>query len=205
MERAIAYIDGFNLYFGLKAAAFERFLWLDVHALAANLLNPELQKVVKTNYFTSRISDPPDKVIRQQTYLEALAVHRPDISFHYGHYQRNVKTCMKCGHQHASHSEKMTDVNIACELLHDAFNDLFDVALLISADSDLAKPISKVRFLFPKKRVVAVFPPKRKSKHLRSLVNGVLDIKESSLAKSQMPDPVIRADGFALTKPSRWA
>jgi hypothetical protein len=55
----------------------------------------------------------------------------------------------------------MTDVNIAVELLGDAYQDKFDTALLISADSDLTTPIEKVHLLFPKKRVISVFPPNR--------------------------------------------
>jgi hypothetical protein len=41
------------------------------------------------------------------------------------------------GYVCTTHHEKMTDVNIAVELLTDAFQDSFDVALLISADGDL--------------------------------------------------------------------
>src|SRR5438045_3779105 len=40
----------------------------------------------------------------------------------------------------------MTDVNVAVELLKDAFQDAFDVAILISADSDLIAPLAAVRF-----------------------------------------------------------
>lgn len=29
-QRVIAYIDGFNLYFGLKAAKWKRFYWLNL-------------------------------------------------------------------------------------------------------------------------------------------------------------------------------
>jgi hypothetical protein len=67
----------------------------------------------------------------------------------------------------------VTDVNIACELPHGAFSDAYDVALLISADSDLSAPIAKVKQLFPKKRILAGFPPKRRSKKLIGLVHGV--------------------------------
>ncbi len=86
MERVIAYVDGFNLYFGLKSAALERYLWLDVPALASGIVNPRTQTLTRTNYFTSRVSDPPDKVARQTAYLEALQAHRPDLRIHYGHY-----------------------------------------------------------------------------------------------------------------------
>ena len=39
----------------------------------------------------------------------------------------------------------MTDVNMAVELLSDAQDDEYDVAILVSADSDLAGPIEAVR------------------------------------------------------------
>jgi uncharacterized LabA/DUF88 family protein len=204
MERVIAYVDGFNLYFGLKSAGYERYLWLDVHGLACDIINPHTQSLVTANYFTSRVSDPPDKAARQSAYIEALQAHRPNLKIHYGQYQHSTKTCRQCGHTHSSHSEKMTDVNIACELLHDAFEDAFDVALLISGDSDLATPITKTRTLFPKKRVVVAFPPNRKSKHLKQLANGVIDIKEKNLAVSQIPPQVQRKDGFVLSRPASW-
>ncbi len=71
MSRVISYIDGFNLYFGLKAKRLERFLWLDVQALSTSLCVHD-QILVATNYFTSRVSGPADKAKRQNTYLEAL-------------------------------------------------------------------------------------------------------------------------------------
>ena len=46
----------------------------------------------------------------------------------------------------------MTDVNIAVEMLADAFHNEYDTAILISADSDLSAPIKKVKSLFPQKK-----------------------------------------------------
>ena len=40
MPRVIAYIDGFNLYFGLKSQGWQRYFWLNVQSLATNLLKP---------------------------------------------------------------------------------------------------------------------------------------------------------------------
>ena len=88
MERVIAYVDGFNLYFGLKSAACERYLWLDVHALAREIIKPRTQAILRTNYFTSRVSDPPDKAARQTPYPEALQAHRPNLRIHYGRLSR---------------------------------------------------------------------------------------------------------------------
>lgn len=65
------------------------------------------------------------------------------------------------GHSYDTHHEKMTDVNIAVQMLSDAFQDQFDVALLVSADSDLVGLITTLRQLFPLKRVIVAFPPRR--------------------------------------------
>ena len=70
-KRVIAYIDGFNLYYGLKTSAWQRFLWLDLPALAHSLIRDD-QVLTKTKYFTSRIVSPEGKKKRQSTYLEAL-------------------------------------------------------------------------------------------------------------------------------------
>ena len=42
-ERVIAYIDGFNLYFGLREARLRHCYWLNVAALVGNLLKPHQQ------------------------------------------------------------------------------------------------------------------------------------------------------------------
>jgi len=57
-QRVITYVDGFNLYFGLRDSGFKRFYWLNVKLLAQNLMKP-YQKLVYTKYFTARISGPP--------------------------------------------------------------------------------------------------------------------------------------------------
>ncbi|MCY4604394.1 MAG: hypothetical protein OXE49_09200, partial [Gemmatimonadetes bacterium] len=39
-ERVIVYVDGFNLYYGLKSKDWQRYYWLDVRRLGENLLLP---------------------------------------------------------------------------------------------------------------------------------------------------------------------
>ena len=53
MNRVIAYIDGFNLYFGLKADHGRKYLWLDLQALVESLLLPD-QELQGVRYFTAR-------------------------------------------------------------------------------------------------------------------------------------------------------
>ena len=205
MQRVIAYIDGFNLYFGLKDKNWKKYYWLDLPALAHSLLKPD-QQLLATHYFTARIrlkGNNHEDMQRQTTYLEALAT-KNSLFLHYGHYLQKKRTCRNCGAQWTDYEEKMTDVNIATQILADAFDDRFDTALLISADSDLTTPVQQVRQRFPAKRIVVTLPPSRQSVELTRAANGFFHIGEDKLRQSQLPPQVQRADGFMLQRPAHW-
>jgi hypothetical protein len=116
---------------------------------------------------------------RQNTYLEALAVN-PSIQIQYGHYLEKIKTCRFCGATWSDYEEKMTDVNIAVQLLSDAQDNLFDVALVCSGDSDLVTPVRKLRELYPVKQVIVVFPPGRHSAELTKVATASLLLAKPS-------------------------
>ena len=80
-ERVIVYVDGFNLYFGIKEAGFENCKWLDIHQLILGLIKPG-QELILIKYFTSRVSNNPDKQKSQSTYIEALETK--EIKIYYG-------------------------------------------------------------------------------------------------------------------------
>jgi len=201
-DRVIAYIDGFNLYFGLKTKGWKRFYWLDLGLLAANLLKPG-QQLSAVRYFTARISGPPDKQQRQNVFLEANAA-LGRCRMYFGQYQDEPYQCRKCGATHMVHHEKMTDVNIAVHLFEDALLDAFDTALLVSADSDLVPPVAKVRELFPRQRVVVAFPAGRFSKELATVAHGYFTIGRRKYEKSLLPPEVIKPDGIVLRPPASW-
>ena len=95
-------------------------------------------------------------------------------------------------------------MNIAVELLADAYDDKFDTAIVVSADSDLARPITTIRERFPGKRVVVAFPPNRASKHLRSVATSSFSIGRDVMRDSQLPENVVKRDGSVFTRPSTW-
>ncbi|MBK6933512.1 MAG: NYN domain-containing protein [Saprospirales bacterium] len=66
-------------------------------------------------------------------------------------------------------SKKMTDVNIATEMMMDAFTDTYDTALLISGDTDLIPPINAIRRHFPGKDW-CVLPPNNHSLPFKRLL-----------------------------------
>lgn len=201
-KRVIVYIDGFNLYFGLKQAGWHKYLWLDLKKFASSLLLPD-QLLVYTKYFTSRVSKPVSKQKRQNLFLDALNT-LSEFSIFYGRYQAEVRICENCGFNSIISNEKKTDVNIATELLVDAFQDRFDTAILVSADADLTAPIVSIRRLFPNKSVIVVFPPKRHSYELKNVASGIYHIGEDKFSRNLLPEKVVAKSGFALLRPDKW-
>ena len=157
MQRVSVYVDGFNLYYGLKSKGWRRYYWLDLRRLAENLLQFG-QQLMTVRYFTARVirlADDPEQSERQQTYLEALEM-LTDLYIHYGYFLPKRVLCHQCGAIRETYEEKMTDVNIAVELMGDAQDDAFDTAIVISGDSDLAGPIEAIRRRYREKRVIAL-------------------------------------------------
>lgn len=204
MTRVVAYIDGFNLYFGLKSKGWRRLYWLDVARLADEYLRTG-QQLAAVHYFTSRIRDNgrnAEDRQRQARYIDALSER--GVVVHEGHYLAKTRTCRACSKSWTDYEEKMTDVNIATQLLSDGFEDAFDVAFLISGDSDLTTPLTRMRQKFPAKRFVVLFPPDRHSQQLKGAANAYISIAEAKLKASQLPDPVVRANGYSLCRPAEW-
>ncbi|MBI2864365.1 MAG: NYN domain-containing protein [Chloroflexi bacterium] len=202
MERVITYVDGFNLYFGLQEKGWRRYLWLNIQELARNLLKPG-QQLACTKYFTSRVSGPPAKQVRQSIFIDALET-LDDFAIFYGRYQSDPYTCRSCQVTIRVPHEKMTDVNIAVEMMSDAFQDKFDTALLLSADADLVGPIKAIRRLFPAKRVVVAFPPKRYSDDLAQVANSSFVVGRRPIRDSRFPPSVTNRRGVALQCPVEW-
>jgi len=211
-KRVIVYVDGFNLYYGVRHYIGAK--WLDLGALCRLLLPAYDIREIK--YFTAPVSSPPwdhQKSTRQQTYWRALRTN-PHLTIIEGHFISNpaqvrplspipggpaTVTIMKT-------EEKGSDVNIATHLLVDAFDDRFDVAAVISNDSDLAPPIEVTRVRFG--RDVIVFnphqgKPKRPSRRLQQVATQVRDLRRGPVCSSQFPDVMTDAQG-TITKPVGW-
>lgn len=208
MERVTVYVDGLNLYYGLKSADWQRFYWLDLQRLSENLIRPSYQRLHSVRYFTAKFlpkDDAPGQVYRQGAYLQALS-SLPKVSIECAFHHKTKIPCPNpnCETKIIRYEEKMTDVNIAVALLADAYDDRYDTAILISADSDLTRPISAVRQKFANKRVLVAFPPNRKSRLIKEAANETIDIGKDKLRDSQFPNPVTKPDGYLIPKPAIW-
>ena len=147
-------------------------------------------------------TNDPEKQKRQSTYIEAL--ESIGVKVYYGHYQRGTIECNRCGNIWPTYSEKMTDVNIATQIIIDAYKDNYDMAMLVSGDSDLVPPMKAIHENFKQKRVFVAFPPKRHNSSVSLVAKGSMTIGRKKLAVSQLPNEVQKSDGYMLRKPSEW-
>lgn len=202
------YIDGFNLFYGALRKTPHR--WLDIDRLCRLLLpNNDIQTI---KYFTALVSarpGDPDQPVRQQLYLRALNT-LPTVSIHLGHFLSHKVTMLKVvppGQppefvKVIKTEEKGSDVNLATHLLHDAHLNRFDVAVVISNDSDLLLPIKIVRSEL-KKRVGVLNPHKRPSQALLPHLDFIKSIRAGALSAAQFPDQLTDRHG-AFSKPTGW-
>jgi uncharacterized LabA/DUF88 family protein len=209
LMRTRVYIDGYNLYYGCVKGT--RHKWLDVHALCVNLLPKNDIDMVR--YFTAKVSarpNDPDQATRQQTYLRALATV-PEIRVHLGHFlTHEVNMPDAAAWRRGKYrpvrviktEEKGSDVNLATYLLMDAFEDAFDMAVIVSNDSDLKEPISLVRNRFGK-GIGILNPQQNVSQALRPLAHFIKPIRARALANAQFADQLSDATG-TFRKPGRW-
>ncbi|TCO65097.1 NYN domain-containing protein [Actinocrispum wychmicini] len=204
MVRVAVYVDGFNLYFGLRAKYDRKYLWLDLQTLAASLLRRD-QTLEQVTYFTARVRNDLQGEQRQSDYLDALRERSPLVEIKDGRFQEKSRRCHRCGSAWSVFEEKETDVNIAVALLADAVRDCFDTALVVSADSDLCPAVRETKNLFPMKRIIAAFPPSRHSAELKRVVDGFMFIGDDKIRQAQLPDEVVTKAGIILRRPKHWS
>lgn len=190
--RTAIYIDGFNLYYWLKKTPYR---WVNLETLALNAISRPGQsnEVVAVKYFTARVADTrddPDKSTRQDIYFQALRAAIPSLQIVAGEFRRQKKPMPRAlkGGKVGSKiwvwdtEEKGSDVNLAVELVNDCWQKIFDMAVVISNDSDLDRAV----------RIV-----KRKGYTVGILVRGDADVvslkKVSSFTKRLTEDSLKNA------------
>jgi uncharacterized LabA/DUF88 family protein len=207
--KTVVYFDAFNFYFGaIKGTPFR---WVDLGKLCSFLLPNNQITVIK--YFTARVRPQPhdpDQPVRQQIYWRALRT-LPILSICEGHFLVHTVSMPLAqppagGPRFADVikvEEKGSDVNLATQLLCDAFRNKFEVAVLITGDSDLVSPLRAVKEEIGK-RVGVINPQSRPCKPLRDHATFYRQsIRSGVLAASQFPTTMTDAGG-TFHKPPTW-
>jgi uncharacterized LabA/DUF88 family protein len=203
----IIYVDGFNLYYNaLRSRPATK--WLDLVALCRALLPTHTIQRIK--YFTAHVkfnADDPSQVTRQQMYLRALATE-PKVEVIQGMLTRSeeLRPLAKCaGHGRVKvieTKEKWSDVNLACHLLRDGYNNVFQAAVIVSGDSDFHLPIHIVREEL-QKTVGVISPSEHPSQRLLKEATFYKVIHPAILLSCQLPD-ILRDAGGEFHRPPEW-
>jgi uncharacterized LabA/DUF88 family protein len=205
--KANVYVDGFGLYYAaLKGTPYK---WLDLRRLSRLLLPRD--RIHRIRYFTAipvyQWRDDQTKGQRLQTYIRALKT-LPGLTVHYGSCRLDSELMQLAG-GHAGERERVirrkekgSDVNLASMLLADGFRRDYEVAVVISADSDLVLPIRLVRRQLDLP-VGLLKPGERFVNELVRAASFHKQIRKGVLAASQFPPQLTDANG-TITKPTAW-
>ena len=214
------YIDGLNLYY--RAVRGTQYKWLDIDALVKKMYPQNTICTIK--YFTSIVSSRPNdpgQSTRQQIYLRALRTF-PNIEIIEGHFLTSkvrmpLVTPSPKGPNTAEvwrTEEKGSDVNLAVHLLNDAHNNDYEVAIVVSNDSDLGEAIRivtqdinlKVGVVFPEGAIdphTGTRYKLRKSQTLLKYATFIGQIRPGVLSLSQLPNTLTDANG-TFHRPPEW-
>ena len=146
--RVAVFIDGANFYNRLRQCQWPT--RADVGGFAQRLAGNR-HLIGAWYYNVSPPSDrPAEQVARQERYYARIR-ENPIVRFKLGFLQRRLVD------GHAVYEEKGVDVSLAVDMLTGAFQDEYDVAVLVSSDGDFKPAVEAVRATG--KRVEYIFFP----------------------------------------------
>lgn len=145
-KKIAVYVDGFNLYHGIKNLNKPYLKWLNLYSLAEKFVDPKLDRIEKIYYF-SAIATHLDKetILRHRTYVEALET--VGVEFIGGNFKKKMLDYKnkQINLQWTKHEEKETDVNISIYMVRDAIKRSFDKIILITNDTDMVPAVKMAR------------------------------------------------------------
>lgn len=223
--RTIAYVDGYNLYFGcLKYSPYK---WLDIVALVERILhvqNPEFE-LVRVKYFSApiraKLASHGDLAMQsQQKYHRAIEA-RGRVEIIEGWYSLEEANALEYRQPPDKNKripiwrleEKETDVNIALQMYRDALNGHAEQLVLVTNDSDMVPVLKMLRKDCPNTKIGLIFPirdvdgnsrSRPVNKSLSDLSNWTRQkIKNGELEQCQLPGRVPTRKK-PIDKPDYW-
>lgn len=211
-DRVAVYIDGFNLYHALCGLKANHLKWVNLWRLSQLLIRPKTQRLVKVCYFSAyadhlKGTEKEESIHRHKAYVAALDAK--GVIFVPGNFARRSWD-YRGGRRYKAtwrrHEEKQTDVAIGVHVLRDAFKNEFDIALIISSDTDMLPVFKMMAAEFPSKPAITVAAPDRS--HHQSLIDeaaGHSRIKRSQIEKSLFGSRVMMGGELVARRPRAYA
>jgi uncharacterized LabA/DUF88 family protein len=205
MSRVACYVDGFNLYHAIHDLNKPHLKWVNLWELARSFCR-DRETLVKVAYFSAYATWLPAQYARHREYVAALKYF--GVECHMARFSEQTARCKKCGTTWKRHEEKETDVHFSLTLLEDAIDNVFDRAIIISADSDHVPAVRRVRARFPGKQLFAGTPPGRhgKAREMLSACNSGMNVRPNRIATCLLPEFVRDPKGNLIaSRPAPYA
>lgn len=232
LVRTIAYVDGYNLYYGRLSDTEHK--WLDIVQLMERLtlVASPTATLDKVRYFTApvlaRFARRGDASVNAQNiYHEALKFKHPDrFDIVLGYHQAQIDKMMRAAPPAKPSkddrvdvwrlNEKQTDVNIALAMYRDAAQGRCDQIVLCSNDTDAEPVLKALKADFPQIAigVVATVAPSNRpgatpsTPPMSSLHKyatwSVACLSDADLQAAQLPRHLPRPKRKPLRQPAHW-
>ena len=166
MTRVMVFIDGSNLYHDLKNH-YSRRVDVDFEKFCKSLCGEE-RVLVRGYYYIAMVDQgrESDAYRKQQRFLDHLR-RVPDLEVRLGALVYRAPS--------APPVEKGIDIRIATDMIVNAARGNYDVAILVSGDTDFVDAIQAVKD-FGRKSEIALFGPPTSSRKLRDTADRVISL-----------------------------
>ncbi|MBR1915997.1 MAG: NYN domain-containing protein [Alphaproteobacteria bacterium] len=225
------YVDGFNLFYGsLKAKPNpnlssdmqkklkqekKKLRWLDLNKLVMEFVKGKNIYIQKINFYTADVKPhyTGDKSpLYQQEYFKALKTLK-NINIIKGRYDLHPKKLPVYPLQNPlvfqtvlNTEEKRSDVNFAAHLVYDSCIDDFDMAVLITNDSDLLEPIKIAKKMGKRFLILSPHSSINNDFLINFDISSLRKISSKNIKNSQFPDIVYDENQNIVAKrPQAWA
>lgn len=166
MERIAIFIDGSNLYHGLKSLRLKR---IDFEKFVKTI--SEGREIVRVFYYTARMDKDYDKerFDKHQSFLNKLSLI-PKFKIVFCTFKKIIEKDGK-----TKYEVKGDDVQLANDMLVGAYENKYDTAVLVSGDEDFKPVVRTVKKLG--KKVENIFFRGGSSSRLRKTCNSSKNIR----------------------------
>jgi uncharacterized LabA/DUF88 family protein len=176
IKRAIAFVDGQNLFYAARNAFGYDYPNYDIAKLAGAICNKQKWSLTRVCFYTG-LPDTSDDPFWNHFWTAKLAqMGRQKVRvFSSPLRYRNQTVRLPAGQTHTFlvGQEKGVDVRLALDIVGAAYQGEFDVALVFSQDQDLSEVADELRLIGQKQnrwlKMVSVFPQSPASPNRRGI------------------------------------
>jgi hypothetical protein len=192
--RAALYVDGFNFYHAVKDLNEPFLKWCNLWRLGEIVIPSVSEQLVRVVFCTAHAPGEPQRRWRQDQFMNAL--RNVGVECVLGHYITEPRDCKNCSHVWEKPTEKASDLNLGLSLITDAWNDVFDRAYLLTADSDQTATARFLRQTINGKSLISVAPPGRNfSANIMQFADGRIALTRDNIERSIFPATVLGKNG----------